>query len=246
MYRYWYYRQMQLDMLQYCGIIARPTQSLVLHMQTAGRVLRAGDVHPIIIDHANNVSRHGLPHEDRIWDINGPAKRVKDASAYRTCQACFAYYAVSKSACPHCGVLAPVKPREPPRETKAVMVAANAAQGGNLERAFYDDAVNLARARGFKAGMPAFKFKEKYGRWPPWSWSQETKRLYAEDEDWQARLDRRVREKEFWAEADAKTKADALAAKAGDGPVPQAAVEVFGEPDEEDFSSWIGRELERQ
>lgn len=226
-----------------CGIIARPTQSLVLHMQTAGRVLRPGDVHPIIIDHANNVSRHGLPHEDRIWDIYGQAKRVADKSAYRTCQACFAYYAASAMRCPHCGAVAPVKPRELPQETKAVMVAVNAAQGGNLERAFYDDAVNLARSRGFKPGMAAFKFKEKYDRWPPWSWSQETKRLYAEDEDWQDRLERRVREKAFWAEADAKAKAESVAAEAGEPPVPKVAVDVFGEPEaDENFGDWFEKQ----
>lgn len=197
-----------------CVISARPTLSLVLHMQTAGRGLRPGAVQPIIIDHAGNVGRHGMPHEDRVWSITGPAKRAATKSPYKTCKACFAYILASAKVCPHCKAEAP----EPPPKALPVETAGTIERVGaqELERDFYVSCVNLARSRGFKPGMAAFKFKEKFGRWPPWAWSQETKRMFADDEDWQDRLERRVREREFWAEADAKLAAKIAAEKAAE------------------------------
>ncbi len=192
-----------------CAIIARPTMSLVLHMQTAGRALRPGEVQPIIIDHAGNVGRHGLPHEDRTWSLEKGAAR-KDKNPYTTCKKCFAYYELKFKACPHCGFERPVQPREVPKEVEAKMQVMGTKE---IERSFYVSCVSLAQSRGFKPGMASFKFKEKFGRWPPWAWSEETKRLYAEDEDWQIRLTRRVEDKAYWAEGDAKAKAIIAAKK---------------------------------
>lgn len=183
-----------------CAIIARPTLSLVLHMQTAGRALRPGPVQPVIIDHAGNVGRHGMPHEDRTWSIDGPAKRAAVKNPYRTCKKCFAYYMASAKACSHCGHVPPVVERELPKETPAVIERVTDA---NLEKNFYTSAVNLARSRGFKPGMAAFKFKEKFERWPPWAWSQETKALFAGDTEWQRKLEHRQAEKARMAELDA-------------------------------------------
>ena len=192
-----------------CAVIARPTLSLVLHMQTAGRALRPGPIQPVIIDHAGNVGRHGMPHEDRAWSIDGPAKRVTAKSPYRACKKCFAYYAISASACPHCGHVPPVEVKPLPVEAPAVMQRVGE---GELEHNFYASAVNLARSRGFKPGMAAFKFKEKFGKWPPWAWSQETKSTFANDDEWQRKLEHRTAEKAHWAAVDAE------AAKAADMP----------------------------
>jgi superfamily II DNA or RNA helicase len=198
-----------------CAVIARPTLSLVLHMQTAGRALRPGPVQPVIIDHAGNVGRHGMPHEDRVWSIHGPAKRVAAKSLYRTCAQCFAYYAVSASACPHCGFAPPVKERELPVEAPAVVERVTT---DLIERNFYVSAVNLARSRGLKPGMAGFKFKEKFGRWPPWSWSQETKAQFASDSEWQRKLEHRQAEKAHFAAQEA----EALARQAAEPVVEDA------------------------
>ena len=172
-----------------CAVIARPTLSLILHMQTAGRALRPGEVRPVVIDHAGNVARHGMPHEDRLWSIDGPAGRAPNRNPYRVCKKCFAYFAAKDHVCPHCGHEVPALERELPKEVSAPMAPIAKA---DLEKDFYTSAVNLARSRGFKPGMASFKFKEKFGRWPPWSWSQETKRTFDSDEDWKSRLERRL------------------------------------------------------
>lgn len=188
-----------------CVVMARPTLSLVLHMQTAGRGLRPGPQQPVIIDHAGNVGRHGMPHDDRAWTITGPAKRIAPKNPYTTCKKCFAYFKTAP-ACPHCGHVRPIEERELPTEAPATLERVDAQL---LERNFYVSAVNLARSRGFKPGMAAFKFKEKFNKWPSWGWSQETKAQFAADAQWQAKLDARVREKAHWAaveaEAEAKT-----------------------------------------
>ena len=54
--------------------IARPTQSLALHLQMLGRALRPADgkPHAILIDHTGNWWSHGLPDEDRDWSLSAP------------------------------------------------------------------------------------------------------------------------------------------------------------------------------
>ena len=86
-----------------CCILARPTKSLALYMQMAGRTLRPWhDTTPIILDHGGNVDRHGMPHEDRDWSLTTKPKRT-GAVANRLCKTCYAYIAVGCGTCPHCG-----------------------------------------------------------------------------------------------------------------------------------------------
>lgn len=77
-----------------CIVIARPTKSLMLHYQILGRVLRIfeGKTNGIIIDHAGNLLRNGLPTDplpdrldmgdgdpvDRAKPDNNPDKEAKD------------------------------------------------------------------------------------------------------------------------------------------------------------------------
>jgi DNA repair protein RadD len=69
-------------------IMARPTKSLAVFIQTAGRAMRPDPnnpkAHATILDHVGNTARFGLPHEDREWSLDpseikgpgeGPVKR---------------------------------------------------------------------------------------------------------------------------------------------------------------------------
>lgn len=64
-----------------CVQLVRPTQSLSLYLQMAGRGLRSshGKDRCIILDHANNVFTHQAPQHDRTWKLTGikKNKRVK-------------------------------------------------------------------------------------------------------------------------------------------------------------------------
>jgi DNA repair protein RadD len=195
-----------------CCVMARPTKSLTLWMQCAGRILRPycsicrfpcaehpSDV-PVILDHAGNVDRHGLPHEDREWSLDGTAKR-KTETRYRTCPACYAY--VTGSPCPVCGHVAPVAHREVKKSDgvlERIDQAIQKEKSADPKRAYFDSQVDIARKRGFKPGYASAKYKEKYGDWPSWAWSQSVKADHFKDEEWKARISKHEREKAFWNE----------------------------------------------
>ena len=112
------------------AILLRPTQSLGLHLQQIGRVLRpvyapgapldtAEDrlaalksgpkPQAIILDHVGNLHRHGLAEQPRDWSLDGYCeKRQKKLDAdvltirNRQCPKCYAMHAPAP-ACPQCG-----------------------------------------------------------------------------------------------------------------------------------------------
>lgn len=89
--------------------MARPTQSFALYAQQFGRSLRpmAGKSHAIIIDHVNNVLRHGLPDAPREWSLDRREKRARgkpdDVVPVRTCPECLSVYERIYRECPFCG-----------------------------------------------------------------------------------------------------------------------------------------------
>ena len=91
--------------------MARPTQSYSLYSQQFGRSLRPmeGKTHAIIIDHVDNVLRHGLPDSPRLWSLDRRDRRSRcsdpNTIPLRTClnDSCLAVYERVKRVCPHCG-----------------------------------------------------------------------------------------------------------------------------------------------
>ncbi|WP_299078743.1 DEAD/DEAH box helicase [uncultured Paraglaciecola sp.] len=84
--------------------LARPTQSLGLYMQQVGRSLRPKPHPAIILDHAGNISRHGLVDDEREWSLRGVEKDGSGGSTVKQCENCFAMYPISAKLCPECGV----------------------------------------------------------------------------------------------------------------------------------------------
>ncbi len=94
-----------------CLMFLRPTQSLGLFLQQAGRAMRTmpGKQYCIILDHADNVNRHGLPEWDRVWTLDGTKKQRKTyehsvSKRIAHCPTCYAVYNAGRS-CPVCGYL---------------------------------------------------------------------------------------------------------------------------------------------
>lgn len=99
-----------------CAILLRPTQSLSLYLQQVGRVLRPfpGKSDAIILDHAGNVMRHGMPQDDREWELTDGIKKDSDESrteSIRQCEVCFAVFS-PRPTCPQCGHQNAVKERK--------------------------------------------------------------------------------------------------------------------------------------
>lgn len=91
------------------AILLRPTQSLALHLQQVGRALRPylGKNAAIILDHAGNTARHGLPDDPREWSLDGREERkrkslLSEAPATKTCPECYAVVLAGVVQCPEC------------------------------------------------------------------------------------------------------------------------------------------------
>jgi DNA repair protein RadD len=70
-----------------CIIMARPTASKILYLQSIGRGLRAapGKENVIILDHAGNIERHGPPDAPTDWSLEGrKAREAREASQEAT------------------------------------------------------------------------------------------------------------------------------------------------------------------
>jgi superfamily II DNA or RNA helicase len=99
-------------------ILLRPTQSLGLYLQQVGRALRPspGKEHAIILDHAGNVARHGMPDDPRDWTLDAKprAKRGKSdpTLSVRMCPKCYAAMPSGKPVCVVCGHIFEVEQRE--------------------------------------------------------------------------------------------------------------------------------------
>jgi superfamily II DNA or RNA helicase len=100
------------------AILLRPTQSLALYLQQVGRALRFVEGKTaIILDHAGNVMRHGLPDDHREWtlettSIRQSAPKDPDDISIKQCPECFRIVRSVTMTCPECGHIWIPKPRE--------------------------------------------------------------------------------------------------------------------------------------
>lgn len=140
--------------LPVCGaaILLRPTESLGLHLQQCGRVLRPapGKERAVILDHVGNCMRHGLAEEPREWSLEGKACRGKSASTFQevltTCPRCNAVH-VSSPACPQCGHVYPVRERNVAEVDGTLAQLTAAAIMAERDRIQKRQAVGMAKTR---------------------------------------------------------------------------------------------------
>ena len=140
-------------------ILLRPTASLALYLQMVGRSLRPmpNKPHAIILDHAGNAMRHGLPDDERVWTLEGKKRSKKDKNevAIRQCPQCFAVHHIAP-VCPECGF---VYVRKSVEEIKTVDGELQEVDKEAMRRSrnreqssarTIDELVALARRRGYR------------------------------------------------------------------------------------------------
>lgn len=87
-------------------VLARPTTSFALAMQQPGRVMRpSGRRRPVVLDHALNCIRFGLPQSDRDHQLTDTHTVVPSASPIKVCPQCRAVCRAGRSKCSACGHL---------------------------------------------------------------------------------------------------------------------------------------------
>lgn len=144
----------------YCGISLRPTASLSLWIQQVGRCLRIapGKKEAIILDHAGNALRHGLPTDDQEWTLEGREKGKKRGEtqvAIRICPNCFSAQSARTLTCKECGQVFETKSREV--EQVAGELAEITARMERRQRGFEqsgaqsrEELIALGRSRGYR------------------------------------------------------------------------------------------------
>lgn len=140
-------------------ICARPTQSLSVYLQQIGRGLRVkpSGAKAIILDHAGNSARHGLPDDVREWSLDDEPTKRKRASGIgiKICPACFAAITPQHRSCPECGFVF-VAETEVPHHADGELVAVDAATVSfhrRLEQATaktLPELIAIGRARGYR------------------------------------------------------------------------------------------------
>jgi len=154
-------------------IMLRPTQSLSLYLQQVGRGLRPmeGKEAAIILDHAGNSLRHGLPDDEREWSLEDRVKRSRTApseSPVRQCEQCYRVYRPAPK-CPGCGYEAPVAARVV-EEVEGVLAEIDAAAVKREARREESqchtlaDWQELARKRGYTSGWAWHRFNVRQRR----------------------------------------------------------------------------------
>lgn len=149
-----------------CLILARPTKSLALFLQMCGRIFRPWEgIQPLILDHAGNTARHGLPQMDREWSLLEKTRSSRDGIApTKECTTCFARIAASARACPHCEADLTPEPGAGGsvlEEVEGELVEIKPPTEQDRE-AWYENAVARANRSGLKPGWVWHAYKEKF------------------------------------------------------------------------------------
>ena len=150
-------------------VIARPTQSFVKHRQMIGRCLRvkADGSRAIILDHAGNFLRHGMPDDITEWSLDDKAKTPTETPSYKQCPQCFAVLAIQDRACHCCGYVFTRVPRSGPEFQDGTLEKVKQKRWTTSEkRDLYRTLMAKARASGYMPGWAKRQYRNKTKVWP--------------------------------------------------------------------------------
>lgn len=171
-----------------CVVDAQPTHSLTRYLQ---KLWRAGRAYPgkknfLVMDHANNVWRHGRLELPRDWELSEAKdiqermdnERKKSERVQVRCEACG--FILKSAACQNCGTalkrlgkaedFLPGELVEMTMQEYEQRTSPTPKKKPRMERseeqAFYSGLIDFAQRRGWNEGWAANKFREKFGVWP--------------------------------------------------------------------------------
>lgn len=158
-----------------CVIQARPTISLVVHLQQVGRAMRPWEgITPVILDHAGNSVRLGLPQEDRDWDaiFNHDAPTDKGGAwvnkpSGRVCGTCFAVTSTTRTMCPQCKAKLELEHRAPLAPEKKGVELVRVAWTEEKQTNHWAIIKLVARDLGESEAWARMIFERRHGAPPP-------------------------------------------------------------------------------
>lgn len=142
-------------------IMARPTKSKNLFIQQAGRGTRnfPEKINCILLDHAGNIERHGLPTDEVDVDLDGRQKEstVKES---KICKRCFAVFRGNK--CPECQFEPPEAPIIDIEETDEKLKELKGVELDPILRA-YKELQKKGKSTGRKSAWAMYKLVDRFG-----------------------------------------------------------------------------------
>lgn len=157
-----------------CIILARPTKSLSLYLQMAGRGLRPapGKSEVVILDHGGCIEEHGLIEWDRAWSLDGKNRAWSKPSREKTekvvkCRACHLVFEGSNT-CPECGtVVITFGKKIPTIEAELEELDAKKVKYTSLEKRQYLGMMrHWVDEKGYNSKMILAKYRTRFDCWP--------------------------------------------------------------------------------
>jgi len=171
-----------------CVVLARPTKSIVFHLQALGRGMRpkpdGGEC--MILDHAGNVPSLGQADDLFRWRLDDGKKgcenwskleesgEVEEAKTHE-CQEC--HYIFSRSrVCPRCGWKVPFSKRDvAATDADLVLIGKSLVkrlpEGWPSHEIFYAMLMHHAKRLNYSPKWAAAQFKQRCNVWPPFHWN---------------------------------------------------------------------------
>lgn len=149
-----------------CLIMARPTQSLNLYLQQAGRGTRPAPNKTdfLILDHGNNVARHGLINVERDAILEYKKKSATTLiPPVATCEKCYAVFPSRTKQCPSCGHENELSEREIVEIDGELKLLTSAQYELYKIRLKFNELKRLQSEKGYRRGWLYYKMKDEFG-----------------------------------------------------------------------------------
>ena len=157
-----------------CLIMARPTKSLMLYIQQAGRVLRphSSKEHAIILDHAGNTQAHGFVTDELPQELDDGTKRKVERTTKNEkektslCPSCSYVKKRHEFTCPCCGFVPKKKDAGIAVETGDLLEVTRSKVTMQDKQKLYSELLYVEVEKGYKRGFAAQMYRNKCGVWP--------------------------------------------------------------------------------
>lgn len=172
-----------------CVMLARPTKSLILHIQQCGRGARlfAGKSVCLIIDHCGNIANLGFPQDYVVngldtGDLDHDNSQEKQERLAKACTECGFLKQPEVVECPNCGHRARTQSNVSYVDTDLVNMESQVlVHTSQVRQEFYQELLWYVKTetippmskKPMTTRAAAGTFKARYGVWPPWDWNLE-------------------------------------------------------------------------